>query len=595
MAYQLKKITLLPLPGATSFLNGKYGIELCLVQGLIRIHFDDKVNISLSLSLSGLLHSQFWDSLNQFDTVSRKKILFDQKLELLSNVELEPGQGWIDIPFEIPVPLHDPITHGFGPCSQLLPNTCQVFGKNGYHSFRGETYYLLSCFVSTPSSIPWMHSTVKQELKIQPFPIWDPRLIPILLNPEERRWKSHIGAAPLEYDIEISNGVFGPGDTINFGYRMLVNGDHARRGVRIKQISFVLKETTIVGEDRCCARDDLDGATWRHGRPMRVRGAREILRWSQQEYPPPNNPNPWASTLDAYGRGRQKYDGLGIPDRVFPGSDGIYVERSAKITIPGTGDFNPTTARPVIPADDHICKFTRPRDGFIQIRHSIVVTIELKASDTISIEAGCYLSGLGKADIQKMLDEDPEVMPTLDYNKVVGIECWVPEYTETQEVDPSDLPSASEATDTKSLHSCLEDGERGCAASSFGQSSMAESSNDDGEQYQDACSRVGEPSHSSGPTPYGTPRRSLQSIEIPIPASPPPDYAFDDTARVVDPDLEPVLKTLTELSERQDSLLDLNQSTELLRDIHPTNPPRASQDSTLNLALAEAMDESLFF
>jgi hypothetical protein len=150
------------------------------------------------------------------------------------------------------VPLHDPVTQGFGPCwqvffsvfdLQLLPSACVVYGRNGYHSFRGEGYYLLSCLLSSPSSIPWVSITKKEQIKIRPFPIWDPRLIPILLYPEERRWKSHIGAIPLEYDIGISNGVFGPNDVVDFSYRMLVNGENARRGVRIKQITFTLRET----------------------------------------------------------------------------------------------------------------------------------------------------------------------------------------------------------------------------------------------------------------------------------------------------------------------------------------------------------------
>ena len=86
--------------------------------------------MSLSLALSGQLEAQFWDSLNQFDKVSRQKTLFSEKMELLSGVELHSEQGfpsleglfvgWIDLPFEIPMPLHDPITQGFGPCSQVF-------------------------------------------------------------------------------------------------------------------------------------------------------------------------------------------------------------------------------------------------------------------------------------------------------------------------------------------------------------------------------------------------------------------------------------------------------------------------------------------
>ena len=195
--------------------------------------------------------------------------------------------------------MHEPITAGFGPCFQLLPNSGMVEGKSNYHDYKAFTEYEISCTLSTPSSMPMLSSKIRTTFPIQQFTVYDPRLIPLIMNAEERRWKSHIGAEPIEYDIEVGNGMFGPLDSFNFAYRILVNGQYARRGVRIRKITFTLKETHSIGEDRCCDQDD-SKTNWRHSKPMRVRGTREILKWSQIEYPTPEN-NYFMDTSHYYG------------------------------------------------------------------------------------------------------------------------------------------------------------------------------------------------------------------------------------------------------------------------------------------------------
>lgn len=51
-------------------------------------------------------------------------------------------------------------------------------------------------------------------------------------------------------------------------------------------------------------------------------------------------------------------------------------------------------------------------------------------AETLTIESGCYLLSIGRKDIFKVLDTDPEIMPSFDYERVVGLEEWVPTYTE---------------------------------------------------------------------------------------------------------------------------------------------------------------------
>ncbi len=262
------------------------------------------------------------------------------------------------------------------------------------------------------------------------------------------------------------------------------------------------------------------------------------------------------------------------------------MERSTRISLPGIEEFNPTTARPIIPSDDHICRYTRPRNGFIQIRHSMIVTIEMKAADTISIEAGCYLTGMGKAEINKMLEEDPEVMPTLDYNKlVVGLEVWVPEYEQHQHLDHSDgnrlesiqSPSNSVRREDNAEVSVVEEYQPVLNDAT----SSAVDNSTSSELFHDAYSDIVEPSFSCKPTPMG-----INPDQRVIPSSPPPAYAFDNISRPTDPDLEPVLN-LSALGPSE-SLLDLEN---LVRTI-PKRPPQ--NIALLEDAIFEAMNESFY-
>lgn len=116
--------------------------------------------------------------------------------------------------------------------------------------------------MSLPTSIPLVFTTRQAHVTLKSFPVYDPRLLPFLLMPEERIWKSHLGSTPVEYDITISNGVFGPGDVLKLSYKLLVNYHLALRGARVRRIHFALKEMHTVGEDRCCAQDDLRFESW---------------------------------------------------------------------------------------------------------------------------------------------------------------------------------------------------------------------------------------------------------------------------------------------------------------------------------------------
>jgi hypothetical protein len=48
--------------------------------------------------------------------------------------------------------------------------------------------------------------------------------------------------------------------------------------------------------------------------------------------------------------------------------------------------------------------------------------------DNISVEAGCYISNVSKNECDQLMKEEPDILPTLDYDKLIGLEVWVPEY-----------------------------------------------------------------------------------------------------------------------------------------------------------------------
>jgi hypothetical protein len=65
----------------------------------------------------------------------------------------------------------------------------------------------------------------------------------------------------------------------------------------------------------------------------------------------------------------------------------------------------------------------------VRIFHNVKFVIDLVGAESLVIEAGCYLLSVGRKDIFNVLDSDPELMPCLDYERVVGLEEWVPTYT----------------------------------------------------------------------------------------------------------------------------------------------------------------------
>ena len=111
------QMSILPLPEETTFIKGYYGLEACYIRGVVRIHFQQSLWIhSLILCAKGLTTTQFSDT--EISTAARTKLLFKEQVLLLEDIKLDL-QKYLDIPFEIQLPLFEPISQGFGPCSEV--------------------------------------------------------------------------------------------------------------------------------------------------------------------------------------------------------------------------------------------------------------------------------------------------------------------------------------------------------------------------------------------------------------------------------------------------------------------------------------------
>ena len=107
-------------------------------------------------------------------------------------------------------------------------------------------------------------------------------------------------------------------------------------------------------------------------------------------------------------------------------NDGIFIERSIKLRLPDTVNFD--VPRPLPPKNDNICRGTT-RGAFVMIRHTFVVTIGVWGGSDIKLEAICYVSQTNKKECLCILQDEPEILPNLDYERNIGLEDWVPAYS----------------------------------------------------------------------------------------------------------------------------------------------------------------------
>ncbi|KAJ3332376.1 hypothetical protein HDU76_000412 [Blyttiomyces sp. JEL0837] len=235
------------------------------------------------------------------DLTHREKILVSVTETLLLSETLH-AQSQLDIPFQLflpdPSPTLSELLRFAIRIANLLPPSSSLHGTMGGTSngppFLAKTSYTITAELHEPPTFFSLSSDpcTIASIDIDPFIIHDPRTIPLILQPDAKRWRSAPGDWPLEFEIEISATTLGPGDPFYFLYRLAVARRAAAKGIRVGKVSLVLREHRTVGT-----------AGWGH---RVVRGSAEILRWDFDEFAAPVVGG--GANSGSGGRGRENED-----------------------------------------------------------------------------------------------------------------------------------------------------------------------------------------------------------------------------------------------------------------------------------------------
>ncbi|KAJ3016647.1 hypothetical protein HKX48_003924 [Thoreauomyces humboldtii] len=451
------KLSLSPLPGTLGLQQGYYGVEEPSVRGMVRIEHEAGFMASrplqigsLTVTLTGKATCTFTDVRESLDVSHREHIFLQQTVSLLAAVEsVDPGTA-VELPFDVPFPPDpDPNTlppppPGTCPSPHLLPPSMCVLGRQvgTVNSYQARiSYSLLVTLAEVPSAalgfIPLAPTVHTAETSLDPFRVYDPRLLPTLMHPDIRRWRSAPGAMPVEYDIEVGAMAMGAGDTLRFAYRVVVSSESARNGVRIRKVALTLREHHIVGEQTCRGRpENPTDPIERSG--IKVKGMSELLYWEQYETLPETSGSAFELSnitlrerslrtvgTSSVSSAAEEKSPLPRPGFICRGGDGLYAESETVLRIPSVGGYAPTTAKIQIPPFVPVGQLP----AHVEVRHSLQVTIEFIGADKLVMESGCILSSVGRDDCGELLESSPELVPPLDYDKIVGGDMWVPEYT----------------------------------------------------------------------------------------------------------------------------------------------------------------------
>ena len=93
---------------------------------------------------------------------------------------------------------------------------------------------------------------------------------------------------------------------------------------------------------------------------------------------------------------------------------------------PSTFKYDPRPYQFIIWPKDYLKK----PDPLLEIHHSIKVTVELQGAEKFTIESSVIVSSVSRNNCLKVLEQIPEIVPALDYERVMGTDVWVPEYAE---------------------------------------------------------------------------------------------------------------------------------------------------------------------
>ncbi|KAJ3187234.1 hypothetical protein HK101_009430 [Irineochytrium annulatum] len=271
------QITIRPLPDMDSFVNGCYGLEPCSVRGIVQVIHDARYPLkvsSLVVKLVARSICNYAPTVDAHEVIHRERLLVNADAPLLTAQETLPPESRIDIPFQINLPEPDhqsEIVRMAIRVANLLPPSHVCIGRSNVGTaYEARSVYTLVAELTEPATLLSFQRVRSAQVDIHPFVVYDPRLLPALIQPDSKRWRSAPGDSPIEYEVEISATTLGPGDTFRLAYRLAVAREEAARGVRIKKVSLLIKEHRGVGT---------------MGSRL-VRSSVEVVRWDMDEGPP---------------------------------------------------------------------------------------------------------------------------------------------------------------------------------------------------------------------------------------------------------------------------------------------------------------------
>ncbi|KAI9338732.1 hypothetical protein BDR26DRAFT_403472 [Obelidium mucronatum] len=287
-------ITIEPLPdaeedtqiGNSPFVYGYCGLEACYLRGMVRIEHKGRNPLpisSLTIEFKGETVLSF--AKENGERMKVNKILVLVAEILLKDETLPPG-AILSLPFQLALPepssRHAELVKQSVRLANILTPPSKFTGISTHGApYDGATTYTLKAelkeqpapstsFFSSPIAPPPKSVTVA----VFPFLIHDPRQLPLLIQPDGKRWRSAPGDSPVEYEIEITSTTLGPKDTFSFLYRLAVARDAAAKGVRVKKVVLALREHKTLG------------TTISHLVPPSykcIRGSIEVKRWDFEE------------------------------------------------------------------------------------------------------------------------------------------------------------------------------------------------------------------------------------------------------------------------------------------------------------------------
>lgn len=287
-------VSLVPLHESGKWIHGYFGLEMASIEGRLIFHTQEPVLIDqIQIRLRGRLAVDYIQRDSLTTGLHTMYLLLDEINIPVSNVASD-----LDLPFAFELPpdleyFDQEISDRIISPGLLLPPPLSINGisKHGY-PWTAKINYEIIATIKIPGKVfkNWItEKTCTSEIK--PFLVYDPRLVPHLLHPEGRRWRS-APASVIEYDIEVGNTVIGPNDILNFGYRLQVPFDASKKGIRIKQIDFVLIQTIILGRvvyKRMADMECDDIHLVERNIYKTIRSSEDVLKWEENQYVPPES------------------------------------------------------------------------------------------------------------------------------------------------------------------------------------------------------------------------------------------------------------------------------------------------------------------